>query len=136
MATGAQSVRRVDGGGDGDIRRDVGSRGAGTSDHRGGDNGWGRGKGDDQVGEGGGYSSTRFLRRGRCRRGGISGGVPDPERGGGGYHSIGLVGMIWKAVAVIINRRFTAAITYHNFLHGFRSGRGTGTATLEVNLLQ
>ena len=44
--------------------------------------------------------------------------------------------MIWKAVAVILNRRFTVTITYHNSLHGFQSGRGTGNATLEVNLLQ
>ena len=43
--------------------------------------------------------------------------------------------MIWKAVAVIINLYFTAAITYHNSLHGFRARRGTGTATLEINLL-
>ena len=55
---------------------------------------------------------------------------------GGNYRGIGLVEVIWKAVAVILNRRFTAAITYHDFLHGFRSVRGTGTATLEVNLLQ
>ena len=44
--------------------------------------------------------------------------------------------MIWKAVAVILNRRFTAAITYHDSLHGFQTGRGTGTANLKVNLLQ
>ena len=36
----------------------------------------------------------------------------------------------------MLNRRFTASITYHNFLHGFRVGRGTGTATLEAKLLQ
>ena len=44
--------------------------------------------------------------------------------------------VIWKAVAVILNRRFTAAITYHDFLHGFRVGRGAGIVTLEVKLLQ
>ena len=32
----------------------------------------------------------------------------------GYYCSIGLVEVIWKAVAVILNRHFTAAITYHN----------------------
>ena len=36
----------------------------------------------------------------------------------------------------MLNRRFTASITYHNFLHGFRVGRGTGTATLKAKLLQ
>ena len=39
-------------------------------------------------------------------------------------------------MAVILNCRFTASITYHDSLHGFRVGRGTGTATLEVKLLQ
>ena len=58
------------------------------------------------------------------------------QKGGGEYCGIGLVEVIWKAVAVILNRRLTAAITYHEFLHGFRTGRGTGTTNLEVKLLQ
>ena len=57
-------------------------------------------------------------------------------KGGGDYRGIGIVDVIWKAVAVIINHRFTAAITYHDSLHGFWAGRGTRTTTLEVNLLQ
>ena len=44
--------------------------------------------------------------------------------------------VMWKIVAAILNRRFTASITYHNVLHGFRAGRVTGTATLEAKLLQ
>ena len=52
------------------------------------------------------------------------------------YCIIGLVEVIWKAVAVILNCRFTVAITYYNFLHGFRAGRGTGTATLDLKRLQ
>ena len=44
--------------------------------------------------------------------------------------------VVWKVVAVILNRRITASITFHDFLHGFRAGCGTGTATLEANLLQ
>ena len=52
------------------------------------------------------------------------------------YRGIGLLEVMWKVVAEILNRRFTASITYHEFLHGFRAGRGTGTATLEANLLQ
>ena len=43
--------------------------------------------------------------------------------------------MIWKAVAVILNFRFTATITYHDSLHGFRAGRGTGNTTIEIKLL-
>ena len=42
---------------------------------------------------------------------------------------------MWKVVVAILNRRLTASITFHDFLHGFRAGRGTGTATLEVKLL-
>ena len=57
-------------------------------------------------------------------------------KGGGDYRGIGLVEVAWKAVAVILNRRFTAFITYHESLHGFWEGRSTGTATLEVKLLQ
>ena len=40
------------------------------------------------------------------------------------------------AVAVIINLRFTFPITYHDSLQGLLAGRGTGTATLEVKLIQ
>ena len=52
------------------------------------------------------------------------------------YRVIGLVEVVWKVVVAILNRRFTSSITYHDAFHGFRAGRGTGTATLEANLLQ
>ena len=57
-------------------------------------------------------------------------------KGVGDYRDIGLVELIWKAVSVIINRCFTVAITYHDFRHVFRAGRGTGTATSEVKLFE
>ena len=57
-------------------------------------------------------------------------------KGGGDYRDIGLVEVICKALAVILNCRFTAAITYHDFLHGIQAGSGTGATTLELNLLQ
>ena len=41
---------------------------------------------------------------------------------GGDYCGIGLVDVVWKMVAVTLNRRFTASITYHNSLHRFRGG--------------
>ena len=41
-----------------------------------------------------------------------------------------------KFVAAILHRWLTTTINYHDALHGFRAGRGTGTATLEANLLQ
>ena len=52
------------------------------------------------------------------------------------YRGIGLVEVMWKVVAAILNRRFTASITYRDFLHGLQAGRGTGTVTLEAKLLQ
>ena len=43
---------------------------------------------------------------------------------------------MWKVVAVILNPRLTSSINFHDVLHGFRAGRGTGTATLEAKLIQ
>ena len=39
-------------------------------------------------------------------------------------------------MAVILNFRITASITYHGFLHGFWAGCGTYTTNLEAKLLQ
>ena len=57
-------------------------------------------------------------------------------KGKGDYRGIALVEVMWKVVAVILNIRFTSSITFHDVFHGFRAGRGTGTATLEAKLLQ
>ena len=46
------------------------------------------------------------------------------------YRGIDLVEVMWKVVAAILNCRLTTSITFHDFLHGFRAGRSTGTATL------
>ena len=52
------------------------------------------------------------------------------------FRGIGLAEVTWKVVAVILHRRLTAGIKFHDALHGFREGCSTGTATLEVKLLQ
>ena len=52
------------------------------------------------------------------------------------YRGIGLVGVMWKVVAAILHCRLAASITYHDFLHGFRAGRGTGTSTLKAKLIR
>ena len=57
-------------------------------------------------------------------------------KGKGDYRGIGLVEVMWKVVAVILNRLLTSSITFHDVLHGFRAGRGTATATLKAKLLQ
>ena len=54
----------------------------------------------------------------------------------GDCHGIGLVWVMWKVGTEILNFRLTASITYHNLLHVFRVGRGTGNSTLESKLLQ
>ena len=52
------------------------------------------------------------------------------------YRGIGLVEVTWKVLAAILHLWLTTEITYHDALHGFRAGRGTGVATLEAKLLQ
>ena len=52
------------------------------------------------------------------------------------YQGIGIVEVMWKVVAEILNCRLTASITFQDLLHCFREGRGTGTVTLEAKLLQ
>ena len=52
------------------------------------------------------------------------------------YRGIGLMEVMWKVVAAILNRRLTDSITFHDFIHGFWAGRGAGTSTLEAKLLQ
>ena len=44
--------------------------------------------------------------------------------------------VVCNAVIVILNFCFSAFITYHDSLHGFWSDHSTGTASLEVKLLQ
>ena len=52
------------------------------------------------------------------------------------YCRIGLVEVMWKVVAAILNHWITASITYHDFLHGSQAGHGTGSTILKAKLLQ
>ena len=52
------------------------------------------------------------------------------------YRGICLVEVMWKVLAEILNCWITGSISFHDFLHRFRAGCGTGTATLEAKLLQ
>ena len=56
-------------------------------------------------------------------------------KGKGDYHGIDIGEVMCKVVEVILNRLFPDSITYHNLLHGFRAGHGTGTTTLDTKLL-
>ena len=51
-------------------------------------------------------------------------------KGGKYYCDIGLVEVMCKVVVDILNRCLAYSITFDDFLHGFRAGRVTGTATL------
>ena len=51
------------------------------------------------------------------------------------YRGIGLLEVVWKVVAVILNIRLKSSIAYHDFLYGFRAGHRIGTATLEAKFL-
>ena len=57
-------------------------------------------------------------------------------KGGKDYGGIGLVEVMWKVVAEILNCWLKSSITFHDFLHGFLSGCSTVTATPEAKLLQ
>ena len=57
-------------------------------------------------------------------------------KGKGAYRGIGLVEVMCKVVAAILNLQIKSSITFQDFLHGFRSGRGTCTTTLEAKMLQ
>ncbi len=51
------------------------------------------------------------------------------------YRRIGLLEPIWKVIEAIMDRRLNV-VEFNDALHGFRNGRGTGTATTEVKLAQ
>jgi hypothetical protein len=55
-------------------------------------------------------------------------------KGDGGMRGIGLLETVWKLMSSIVNRRLCNNIVFDDALHGFRAGRGTGTATLEAKL--
>ena len=52
------------------------------------------------------------------------------------YPVIGLLELVWKVVAMILNIPFTASITFQDVLHCLWSCLGTGTSTLKSKLLQ
>ena len=43
--------------------------------------------------------------------------------------------VIWKAVSGVVNCWIGAAVCFHDNMHGFRAGRGAGTASIEFKIL-
>ena len=56
-------------------------------------------------------------------------------KGGGDYRGIGLPKPIWKIIEQVMVKRLEV-IALHNSLHGCCNGQGTGTAVIEVRLVQ
>ena len=56
--------------------------------------------------------------------------------GGTNFRGIGLVEVLWKATSGIINHWISSSIQFHDVLHIFHMGRGTGNATLNTKLIQ
>ena len=52
------------------------------------------------------------------------------------YCGIGILEVMWKVVASILNLPLTASIAYHNFLHGLRAGYSIGTTTFVAKLIK
>ena len=48
----------------------------------------------------------------------------------GGYWGMGLVDLVWKICATVVNCRIKRIVTLHNTLDGFRAGKGTGKERL------
>ena len=49
---------------------------------------------------------------------------------------IGLLETLWKEVEALINNHLRASLQMHDVFHGFRAGRGTGMAIIELKLTQ
>ena len=56
-------------------------------------------------------------------------------KGGGDYRGIGLLEPFWKAIEILMVQSLQV-VQFHDCLHGFLKGRGTGTATIEAKLAQ
>ena len=52
------------------------------------------------------------------------------------YQGIGIVEVAWKVCAAVVNCWIKRSVETHYVLHGFSTGQGTGTATLEAKLIQ
>ena len=57
-------------------------------------------------------------------------------KGVGDYIGIGLLEVVWKQIAVIINARIKATINFHDTLHSFQYRSSTGTSTIGGKLFQ
>ena len=52
------------------------------------------------------------------------------------FRGIGLVKLLWKAITILLNLQLMTAIKFHDVLHGFLAGYGTGNSDLKAKLIQ
>ena len=57
-------------------------------------------------------------------------------KGNGELRGVKLVKVIWNALSGVISWLIRAAVNFHDILHGFRDGQGTGTYPLEAKMIQ
>ena len=65
----------------------------------------------------------------------VADGCRATPRRGGDFSGIGILEPFWKVMEVLMDKRLQN-IKFHDCLHGFLAGLGTGTATAEVKLTQ
>eukprot|EP00957_Ditylum_brightwellii_P061037 4633286-Ditylum_brightwellii.AAC.1 len=56
-------------------------------------------------------------------------------KGGSNYRGIGLLEPFWKVIEKVMDGRLEV-VKFHDCLHEFCTGRGTGTAIIEAKLVQ
>ena len=49
---------------------------------------------------------------------------------------VGLLEIVWKVVEVVIDTYIKIVVNFHDVLHGFFTGRGSGTSIMEIKLAQ
>ena len=57
-------------------------------------------------------------------------------KGNGEFRVIGIIEVIWNTASGMINLHIWAKIIYHDVLHSLWAGRGMGTDSLKIKLLQ
>ena len=59
--------------------------------------------------------------------------IPKVNADNGG---IRMLEIVWKVVEAVIDTHIKSVVQFHNVLHRFHAGRGTGTAIMELKLTQ
>ena len=49
---------------------------------------------------------------------------------------VGVLGSEWKVVEAVIDNWIKTVVQFHNFLHVFCTGRGLGTAIMDIKIAQ